>query len=75
MTTIEAEEKAEQLGIKYFETSAKEGTNIPKLFITVAKDLPELGEIPANASRLGETIHVTPQNVVALNGGNQSCSC
>ena len=74
MTNEEAQEKADKIGITYFETSAKEGTNISKLFIRAASDLPQLGEIPANASRLGETIHVTPQNVQALNS-KESCSC
>lgn len=38
---IEAQQKAEQLGIPFLETSAKEGLNIEKVFLYVIKELKE----------------------------------
>ena len=41
VTTQQGQSKAEELKIMYFETSAKDGTNIQKMFVKAAKVLPQ----------------------------------
>jgi GTPase SAR1 family protein len=56
----EAEDKAAQYNVHYFETSAFTGKNIQKLFIEAARSIPQVSANLPDTSKLGETVHVTP---------------
>ena len=50
MTTAEAEQRAQQQGIMFVETSAKAGHNVKSLFRKIALALPGMESIAANAN-------------------------
>lgn len=67
ITSAEAESKAKELGIKYFETSAQNGKNVEEAFFYIARDIKTA------------LINQMSDNTVTLQGkktGNSgSCSC
>jgi GTPase SAR1 family protein len=56
----EVRQKAADLCVGCFETSALTGNNVRRLFVEAAKQIPQAKTLP-ECSKLGETIHVTPQ--------------
>ena len=69
----EAEERAKEFGIAYYETSAKDGTNIKSMFVRAARELPAAQELSGDQSKLGETIHVIPQSSGVTSRQNSCC--
>lgn len=60
VTLKDAEAKAEELEVKFVETSARTGENISKIFRIAATELNV--DLEGITSKIGQTIHITPQN-------------
>ncbi|KAF8329706.1 GTP-binding protein ypt1 [Cantharellus anzutake] len=61
-----AKEFADQLAIPFFETSAKNGTNVEQVFLTMAKQIKDrLGQTPTSAGDSSKASMTTPGQLVA----------
>lgn len=70
VTTEEGNEVANKFGLKFFETSAKEGTNVHEVFYHIASVIKEkLGDAPAKVMKV-----VLPGDVSTAPAGDSSTS-
>ncbi|KAF4677995.1 hypothetical protein FOL47_006942 [Perkinsus chesapeaki] len=69
VSSEEAQSLADELGIKYFETSAKSGVDIDRIFTEIAKSMPDESEESNNEE--AEAVQVTVENGES-NGGKKS---
>ncbi|EER07494.1 RAB6 protein, putative [Perkinsus marinus ATCC 50983] len=68
----EANALAEELGLKYFETSAKSGIDIDEIFTEIAKSIPEEDPVLGGSNTIRVTSGDELSNAAAK---SQSCGC
>ena len=75
VTTAQGEQLAQEYGMKFLETSARENLNVTEAFLTIAKDVVE--RLLANGGDPSHVVSggVTVSNTVAPAPGSSGCSC
>ncbi|OHT01272.1 Ras-related protein Rab-6B [Tritrichomonas foetus] len=73
VTTEEGLQYADELNSKYFEVSAKTGSNISELFQTIAGDIASEGKKDTHMAKKDTVVDITERNVEEKNNKKKEC--